>query len=151
MTDESYNAECRTGAHPPATAVTVVKEPTQNRMGRQVKLISPNRFLSSKIPHFQKMWGRKHYSWALREQSCVQGFLAKCLFMLICFNSEELKIYYSITLIHIFFFSGKSPFQYICPHLKAPNWQTLWTQFFEIYFTKFTLKRIIHWKYYSVV
>lgn len=55
MTDESYNAECRTGAHPPATAVTVVKEPTQNRKGRQVKLISPNRFLSSKIPHFQKM------------------------------------------------------------------------------------------------
>lgn len=24
MTDESYNAECRTGVYPPATAVTVV-------------------------------------------------------------------------------------------------------------------------------
>lgn len=115
----------------------------QNRIGRQDKLlISLNRLLSSKIPCFQKLWGRKHYSSALCEQFNVQVFLGQCLLMLICCISEELKFYHSITLIC--FFSGKTPFQYICLHLKALKSQALWIQLLEIHFTKFMLT----WEYF---
>lgn len=104
----------------------------QNRIGRQDKLlISLNRLLSSKIPCFQKMWGRKHHSSALCELLYVHGFWGQCLLMFICCILEEVKFYHSITLICLF--SGKIPFQHIRPHLKAPKSQASWIQLYQIY------------------